>query len=76
MSRSYKKHPFCGIASTSDKWYKRMRHGAERSRLRAKLAHWDFDGLEFELAPYDDWASPKDGKIRFDPTKYPELMRK
>ena len=67
MSRSRKKTPKTGIASGSgmDR-FKQMRAGQERARLRTAMTQMepsaDGSGLEVEMAPWDEWDSPRDGK--------------
>jgi hypothetical protein len=63
MSRSYRKTPIIGVCGSDGmRAYKAYRAGQERARVRGKLAHGDYDGLEFELAPWDEWDCPRDGK--------------
>jgi hypothetical protein len=66
MSRSHKHTPISGITTArSEKDYKRQRHGQERARERQALQHAydDIDSPTFELAPYNAWDAPKDGKV-------------
>lgn len=64
MSNSYKKTPITGqCSSRSSKWYKRIRHGQERAKEKELLAHGDYDNLDAELAPFDDWSDPRDGRF-------------
>ena len=79
MSRSVRHHPFCGITtSVSEAWWKRVCNRALRAAVRCRMAGGeDADAL---LVPTlrevtRQWG-PKDGMQRFNPTKYPELMRK
>lgn len=83
MSRSVKKTPISGIVSaSSDKSYKKIRHGKERAAQRQLLydairgseisAAW----LSSEIHPWDAWSSDKDGKRYFDLAKHIDLMRK
>jgi hypothetical protein len=72
MSRSRRRNPFCGITTArSDKEDKRMDHRAERAAVRDSLAHH----REPDPRPRGQYFD-KDGKQRFDPARFPELMRK
>jgi hypothetical protein len=64
-----------GIASTSDKWYKKILHGRRRARVRDAINTGEYEDAEIDL-PYEEWAAPKDGKQVFNPDKHPEFMRK
>jgi hypothetical protein len=79
MSRSRRKHPFVGIVKNADsekqdkRAYNRcFRHAAEQA-LKADPTG---ESLPVLREYSDPWAMDKDGKLRFDPVKYPELMRK
>ena len=72
MSDSYIKRPYIHQAcSISERWYKRYRAHLERMRLRAKLAHGDYDTVTSELAPWNEWVTDRDGKLYF-----PEYLMK
>lgn len=78
MSRSRKKHPFCGITTaTSEKDDKRLAHKAYRQALR-RLDLSDPDNLVVPLLREvsNVWGFAKDGKWRFDPAEHPKWMRK
>lgn len=61
MSRSRKKTPVIGnVGCRSESYYKRLRAGERRTRLRAKLAKGDYDAAEVDL-PRSGYG-PKDGK--------------
>lgn len=80
MSRSRRHEPVTGFAcSTSEKGYKKDRQGRERTAvrqaLRLGLLIQDAD-INYELIPWNEWVTARDGKMRFDPIKYPKLMRK
>jgi len=75
MSRSEKKNPFAGIADNSD-W-------DDKRRANRRFRRWEKDALKKNREPpedleevSDEWDFNKDGKRRFNPDKYPELMRK
>jgi len=75
MSRSKKKRPIGGISSEKEdkRLYNRRYRRACKQVLHASP--------ECELLPHlreysDPWAMDKDGKIWFDPEKYPKEMRK
>ena len=79
MSRSRKQTPVRGIIlSTHSKkqdkrlYNRRFRHASEQ----AIRADGEPDILAHLREHSDPWAMGKDGKTRFDPHKYPELMRK
>ncbi len=81
MSRSRKKVPITGIAKArSVQGYKHQRVSEERAAQR-RLLHkakqlLEVVELSYELAPWNEWSSERDGKMYFDPVKYPKLMRK
>lgn len=76
MSRSHKKHPFCGwTMAETEKWWKRALHGSERAIVRSWLAGNDFDTPIPESGWRRSWG-PKDGKQRFNEDEMPELARK
>lgn len=79
MSRSRRKHPFCGIIKNADSekqdkraYNRRSRHAAEQA-LKADPTG---ERLPILREHSDPWSMDKDGKIRFDPAKHPKLMRK
>lgn len=79
MSRSRRKHPFCGIIKNAasekqDKraYNRRFRHAAEQA-LKADPTG---ESLPILREHSDPWGMDKDGKTRFDPVKHPKLMRK
>ena len=77
MSRSRRKRPFRGITSaTSEKQDKRLANRTLRRRIKEILSL----DVEVEVLPElrdvsDPWVMDKDGKIRFDPDRYPKEMR-
>lgn len=79
MSRSRRKHPFCGIIKNAESekqdkraYNRRFRHAAELA-LKADPTG---ESLPILREHSDPWSMDKDGKIRFDPVKHPKLMRK
>jgi hypothetical protein len=72
MSRSFRHRPFAGITtSDSEKKDKQIEHRAERAAVRESLSAF----REPDLRPRGQYWD-KDGKMRFDPKKYPEMLRK
>jgi hypothetical protein len=79
MSRSFKKTPIMGIATSScQKKFKQQEHQKERASIRSK-------GFEEEMSTKkfgNEWDSPRDGKMWFGhcahtwPVDYPKWMRK
>jgi len=77
MSRSYKKTSIAGIhGSDGEKFYKKVRSGKERAKVRELLAAGEYEDLEEELEPWDEWNTSRDGKMWFDQDEFPKLMRK
>jgi len=77
MTKSFKKTPITGIThSESERNYKRLRSSQERMRVREALAHGEYELLEGELVPWDEWSTGRDGKRYFNPEEFPKLMRK
>lgn len=75
MSRSYRKTSITGICATSsERYYKRLR--AKKERRAAKLALLQGRPCGFELVPWDEWETGRDGKFIFNPKERPELLRK
>lgn len=79
MSRSRRKTPIRGIGSAdseklSKRWWNRyFRH---RTRLLMKRDQ-EHEALPKNIKKETElWDGPKDGKMRFEPEKYPHLMRK
>lgn len=78
MSRSRKKNPHSGITTAkSEKQDKRVANRHVRRVNKSLLALTnDETHLQLKREVSDVWCMDKDGKQRFDPEKYPELMRK
>lgn len=63
MTRSRKKTPIFGMACHNGmKWYKRYKHGQERARAKDAIHHGQYELAEDELAPWNEWDSPRDGQ--------------
>lgn len=78
MSRSRRKTPVTGItAAASEKQDKRSANRKLRRRVKQDLNE-DTEGtlLPSERELSNVWTMDKDGKQRFDPERYPDLMRK
>ena len=79
MSRSRKSFPACGITTArSEKQDKRIYNRRFRHRCKQKLMTFDpeADVLPLLKELSNVWGMAKDGKMIFDPRKYPEFMRK
>jgi hypothetical protein len=78
MSRSRRKLPFIGITTAvSEKEDKRIANRKER-RLNREMLHSPVEDtlLCHKREVGNPWLFAKDGKSRFDPQVYPELVRK
>ena len=78
MSRSRRKLPFIGITTAvSEKEDKRIANRKER-RFNRQILHTTVDDtlLRHKCEVGNPWLFAKDGKIRFDPKSYPDLVRK
>ena len=78
MSRSRRKHPFRAITTAeSEKQDKRAyNRGFRHATKQAITADPTGESLPVLREHSDPWSMDKDGKLRFDPAKHPELMRK
>jgi hypothetical protein len=78
MSHSRRNTPIRGITSSeSERQDKQLAHRRERRRIRAVVqSKPDAAVLPHTRELSNPWAMAKDGKMRFDPAKYPKLMRK
>jgi hypothetical protein len=78
MARSKRKKPIRGITTVqSEKKDKQSAHRRYRRKVKAVLQ----EVPDAEIFPHvrelsDPWSMGKDGKVRFDPMKYPKDMRK
>ena len=76
MSRSVRKHCFCGITtSDSEKDDKKRWHRAYRRACRNLVNKGFFDMPHYRQYS-NPWKMDKDGKIMFDPIDNPKLRRK
>jgi len=80
MSRSRRHTAICGISTArSEKADKRQAHRRLRARTRAVAASIrpEIDAVwPVQREVSDPWDMAKDGKVPFDPIRYPQLMRK
>lgn len=78
MSRSRRKTPVAGITTaTSEKQDKRDANRRLRRCVNQRLVrNPEIDVLPLERETSNVWVMDKDGKLRFDPDRFPELMRK
>ena len=78
MSRSRRKHPFYAITTAESEkqdkraYNRRFRHAAEQALKTDPTG----ESLPILREYSDPWSMDKDGKHRFDPARYPQLMRK
>jgi hypothetical protein len=76
MSRRRRKTPITGVTkSESDTRDKVLAHRRQRRRVRTALASGVAEVITRRKAG-DVWRVAKDGKQRFDPRRWPQLMRK
>lgn len=78
MSRSRRKHPFTGWTKTeSEKQDKRLANRVDR-RINKEILYKTNDDSQTipKKVTSNIFDMGKDGKIRFDPKKWPESMRK
>ncbi len=72
MSRSHKKRPFYGLAGSRtgiQKWFRSSENRAKRKKVRQILtkALLGYDVIMPHEKEYgNEWASPRDGKVRLD----------
>lgn len=78
MSRSRKHTPICAInGASSEKQDKRLYNRRYRRVCKQHLGVQPGRVLVPHLREYSNlWAMAKDGKVWFDPRRYPERMRK
>ncbi len=79
MSRSRRRHPFCGTIKNADSkkadkraYNRRFRHATEQALKAGPMG----ESLPVLREHSDSWGVGKDGKLRFAPVKHPKLMRK
>lgn len=76
MSRSRRKKPICGFTTCrSEKDEKKIWHRELRRKARQQLINTGEVDIEKRHVS-DPWRMGKDGKMGFDPIKYPKGMRK
>jgi hypothetical protein len=79
MSRSVRRSPFCGFttAETERDWKAETNRKLRRASVRAMLRQ-DPEALVMPLKHEvkNQYSGPKDGRMRFDPERHPNLMRK
>lgn len=78
MSHSSRRHPVIGITTaTSEKSDKQLAHRRHRRRVHVVLDQDpDTPVLPHSRETSDRWTMAKDGKQRFDPRRFSELLRK
>ena len=78
MSRSRRKTNICGITTAaSEKADKQKANRAERHKVKsAMVTKNEIEVLPTKRETSNVWAMAKDGKIYFDASKNPKLMRK
>ena len=77
MSRSRRKTPVAGVtAAPSDKLSKAVSNRAHRQALKQSTAADPETPPPTVEQAMDRWSMAKEGKIRFDPRKWPKGMRK
>ena len=78
MARSRRKRPIAGITmASSEKWEKRKANRRIRRRVKESLAA----DPESEVLPHrcelsSVWAMAKDGRRWYNPSLFPEILRK
>lgn len=55
--------------------HKQCRAGQERARVRNAIAQGNYELAEMELAPWNEWDCPRDGK-QYRPEWDGKMMRK
>ncbi len=78
MSRSRKRTPIHGITMARSEKPDKRRYNRRFRHVCKQVLHVD---PAREVLPHlreysNPWSMDKDGKVRFDPARYPELMRK
>ena len=77
MSRSRRKTPISGITTAaSEKEDKRLANRRWRRRNKQLVQCGHYEPLQHLREITNVWLMDKDGKFRFDPERFPELMRK
>lgn len=78
MSNSRRKRPLAGITTaTSEKAEKSAANRrSRRTNEQILRSTHDEDALRHKRETSNPWLMAKDGKLRFDPARHPELLRK
>ena len=78
MSRSRRKHPFRAITTADSEKQEKRAYNRRFRRVSEQVLKADPTGERQPiLREYSNpWSMDKDGKVRFDPAKYPKSMRK
>jgi len=78
MARSVKRTPVSGITTAkSEKYDKRMANRKLRRAVRQALHRAEcVEVLPHRRELTDPWTMAKDGKMWFDATRFPKLLRK
>lgn len=78
MSRSRKKTPVHGMTMAASEQQDKRRYNRRFRRVCKQTLHVNpLCKVLPHLREYSNpWSMDKDGKVRFDPAEYPELMRK
>ena len=77
MSGSRRKTPISGITTAkSEKDDKRLANRRNRRKNRELLESKGEEALKTKRETSNVWSFEKDGKFRFNPRKYPNLLRK
>ena len=83
MSRSRRKHPFCGITASGFKYgeHEDKKRASRRLRHKTRQIIRSCNVLSDPILPVlrelsSVWWFRKDGKQRFDPNRSPDCMRK
>jgi|WetSurMetagenome_2_1015567.scaffolds.fasta_scaffold1013305_1 hypothetical protein len=75
MSRSYRHSLIGPVASDKGiKWYKRVWNSKERRRWKDAVKKGLYDLAEF-ARPWNEWDSPRDGKVFYGPEWYNSKKR-
>lgn len=78
MSRLRRKHTFSGILNADSEKEDKSHYNRCFRQAVEQFLRTDPNGESLPILREhrDPWSMNKDGKIRFDPAKYPNLMRK
>jgi len=62
MSRT-RRRPFAtNVDGDGEHFYKRQRAGTERARVRAAIARGNYDDIDHQIVPWDEYDTNRDGK--------------